>query len=114
VRCAGLRRNAAKMRLLCRPRSISTDELIIFRFNKRTASLFRLYVRGVVGLNTVKELLTALRMLDVLNANVDPLLNVAVADDFVYNDANCVRRDIVDNTGPAVDCVRATGIASPQ
>ena len=52
----------------------------------------------VVPLDTVKELLSALRVPDVFNTDVHPLLNVAVADDLVDNDTDGVWGDVVDNT----------------
>ena len=55
----------------------------------------------VVLLNTVKELLPTLRVPDVLHTNVHSLLDVAVADDFVYDDTNGTWRNIVDNTSAA-------------
>ena len=61
-------------------------------------------MRVVVPLDTVKELLPALRVPDVLNPNVHPLLDVAVADDLVDDDANSTWGDVVDDTGPASKC----------
>lgn len=58
-------------------------------------------MRSVVVLDAVEELLTAPRMLDVLNADVNPLLNVAIANDLVDDDPDGMWCDIVDNTGPA-------------
>ena len=55
----------------------------------------------VIPLDAVEELLTALRVPDVLNANVHPLLDVAVADDLVNNNTDGVGGDVVNNTGPA-------------
>ena len=52
----------------------------------------------VVLLDPVKELLSAFRVLDMLDTDVYPLLDVAVADDFVDKDTDSVRSNIVDNT----------------
>ena len=58
-------------------------------------------MRIVVPLDTVKELLPALRVLDVLHTDVYTLLDVTVADDLVDNDADSVGGDVVDNTSAA-------------
>ena len=56
----------------------------------------------VVPLDTVKELLPALRVPNVLNADVHPLLDVAVADNLVDDDTDSVGGDIVDDTSATV------------
>lgn len=53
---------------------------------------------GGVLLHATKEIVTALGVADVLNANVDALLDVAVADALVDDDANCRFGHIIDNT----------------
>ena len=52
----------------------------------------------MVPLDTVKELLPALRVPDVFNTDVHPLLNVTVADHLVHNDTDSVWRNVVDDT----------------
>jgi hypothetical protein len=58
-------------------------------------------VCGVVRLDTVEEFLPALRVLDVFDADVHALLEVAVAHDLVDDDADGVWCDVVDDTSPA-------------
>ncbi len=58
-------------------------------------------MRSVVGLDTVKELLPALRLPDVLNTDVNALLDVAVADDLVDDDTNSARGHVVDDASPS-------------
>lgn len=55
----------------------------------------------MILLDAVKELLSALRVSDVLNTDVYSLLDVAVADDLVDNDTNGVWCNIVDDTSAA-------------
>ena len=66
-----------------------------------TALRLRLNVRLVVPLDAVEELLPALRVPDVLNTDVDPLLDVTVADNLVDDNANGAGSNIVDDTSPA-------------
>ena len=67
-----------------------------------TALRLRLNVRLVVPLDAVEELLPALRVLDVLHTDVHALLNVAVANDLVDDNADRAGRDVIDDTSPAV------------
>lgn len=66
------------------------------------AGLLRLALLGSVILHTDDELLTRARVADVLDADVDALLDVAVADLSVEDDADCGLGDVVDDTGLAV------------
>lgn len=53
----------------------------------------------MVPLDTIQELLSALRMSDVLNSDIHPLLDVAVSNDLVDDDTDGVWCYIVDDTG---------------
>lgn len=66
------------------------------------ASLLGVSLLCGVGLDTGQELVTRSRVLDVLDADVDALLDVAVADLTVQNDTDCGLGDIVDNTSLTV------------
>ena len=68
----------------------------------RTTLLLRLSMRRVVALDAVKELLPALRVPDVLDTDVHPLLDVAVTDDLVHDHTNGAGGNVVDNPCPAV------------
>ena len=65
-----------------------------------TTSLLRGDVFGTIPLDSRQEFLTAFRMLDVLDSDVDPLLNVSVADDLVHDDPDCGFGDVVYDSGP--------------
>lgn len=67
-----------------------------------TALLLRLDVRLMVPLHAVEELLPALGVPDVLDAEVDALLDVAVPDDLVHDDTDGGGRHVVDNACAAV------------
>merc|ERR1712072_957998 len=57
---------------------------------------------NLVILDAGQELITALGVLDMLNAEVDALLNNTVTNTLVYSDTNGVGSDIVDNTSLAM------------
>lgn len=73
--------------------SLEADEL---------AGSLGLGLLGGILLDTGDEPGTALARLDMLNANADALLNVAVANRLVDDDAEGTLRDVEDDTGLAV------------
>jgi hypothetical protein len=66
------------------------------------ATLLSSYPLSSILLDSVDEFLSALGMLDMLDANVHTFLNVAISDTFVYNDTKGGLRNVVDNTGLSV------------
>ena len=66
-----------------------------------TALRLRSGVQIVVALHAVEELLPALRVPDVLNAEVDTLLDVTVADNLVNDDTDCAGGHVVDDASAA-------------
>jgi len=67
-----------------------------------TSLLLGLPLKSSVPLNSGNELLSALGVLDVLDSEVDPLLEVSVSDDLEADHSDSSGRDVVDNTGLSV------------
>jgi len=62
----------------------------------------RLLLELVIELHTLKEVITALGVLDVLNAQVNALGDDAIANTLVNNNTNSMWSHIVDNTSFAM------------
>lgn len=101
-RLVGNRRNGLRQVVLCRD-GVSLPRLngLPLQVNVCALSLRNLPLLGV-GLDTVDELLSALGVLDVLDADVDTLLDVSVADLLVDDDTDRRLGDVVDNASLAV------------
>jgi len=71
--------------------------------------LLSLLLLGSVSLDTVQELLSTLGVVDVLDADIYPFLQVTVPDFLIDNNTEGGLGDIVDDTGlSVVDLVRHT------
>jgi len=64
--------------------------------------LLGLTLLGGVRLDTVQEFLSAFRVTDVLDTDVDSLLHVSAVDDLVADDSDTTLGNVVDDTGFAV------------
>ena len=74
-----------------------------------TTLLLRLLTDLLVALHALEELLPALRVTNVLNADVHSLFDIAIPDHLIHNDTNSMGSDIVDNArSPVVELVRHT------
>ncbi len=104
--CAGRGRPGMRLRLTRSERKTEV-ECMVDRIRTKILTALRLClsVQFVVPLDTVKELLPALGVPDVLNTDVHPLLDVAVADDLVDDDANSAGGHVVDDTSAAIRAV---------
>lgn len=75
------------------------------REKRRTTGFFGLSTSSSVPLHPVQELLSTFRVFDVLDPDVHPLLDVSVANDFVDDDTNSTRGDVINDASPSVDGV---------
>lgn len=66
-----------------------------------TLTSFRICIllSSVVCLYTVQEFLSAFRVSDVLHSDVNSLFNIAVADNFVDDNTDSTRSNVVDDAG---------------
>ena len=67
--------------------------------DKRTSSELGGSLGGGVGLDSVEEIISTFRVLDVLDSEVHSLLHVSVSDDLVDNDSDSSSGDVVDDSG---------------
>lgn len=81
--------------------SLTGEGRLALQVEVDTLLLSLLLLLGVL-LDTLDEILTGTGVLDVLDADVDALLEVAVADDLVEEDTDGGLGDVVDNTGLTV------------
>lgn len=81
--------------------SLTGTNGLTLQVNVDTLLLGLTLLEGVL-LDTVDELLTGAGVLDVLNADVDALLDVAVVDTLVQEDTDGGLGHVVDDTGLAV------------
>ncbi len=81
--------------------SLTGESRLALQVKVDTLLLSLLLLLGVL-LDTLDEILTGAGVLDVLDADVDALLEVAVADDLVEEDTDGGLGDVVDNTGLTV------------
>ena len=77
--------------------------------DQRTTRFLSLSAGSSVPLHSVQKLLPTLRVPDVLDPDIHPLLDVSVPHDLVDNNTDSARGDVVDNASSTVIMCKSHG-----